>query len=84
MSELRLAGVGRITAGEMIFVAAPDWQDASDYHAGCLLRLRNQPIEACENGSQRRGWWHEHARQTYVPKPRKWNLVGPADGELPY
>jgi hypothetical protein len=84
VTELKLAGVGRIISGKVIFVPSPDWQDASDFHTGTLLRLCNQPIDACESGAQRRGWWNEHARQTYVPKPREWDVVTVTDEDLPY
>lgn len=84
MNELKLMGVGRIISGEVIFLPSPDWQDASDFHAGTLLRMRNRTIDACESGAARRGWWSEHARQTYVPKAREWDVVTVTDDDLPY
>jgi hypothetical protein len=83
-TEPRILGIGRVIEGEIVFVPVPDYEAASDYHTGCLLRIRNQPIEACSNRHQRRGWRVEHCRQTYKPKPRKWDFETVTPDDLPY
>lgn len=82
-TALQVVAVGRYSPARVKFTVGVDCGDFSDYNAGCLLRMHRRPIEDCANGSQRRGWWAEHARLTQRIKPRRYNLTATPD-DLPY
>jgi hypothetical protein len=56
----------------------------ADYITGAQLRTYHQPLDACANGYQRRGWWTEHARLTHTVKPRTYTPSAITDDEIPF